>query len=72
METLKNIKPIYWDYEKIKITETQILKILYEAETGCKVVDVCREYEISFMAGEENMQDYSRVNSKSLNRSGKS
>lgn len=32
---------------KSKHSETQILKILSEAEAGCKVVDLCREYGIS-------------------------
>lgn len=33
--------------KKSKFTEIQILKILSEAETGRKVVDVCREHGIS-------------------------
>ena len=33
--------------KRSKFTETQILKILAEAETGRKVVDVCREHGIS-------------------------
>lgn len=33
--------------KKSKFSETQILKVLSEVETGRKVVDVCREYGIS-------------------------